>query len=107
MSNKSFSTPFSEFLKRDDEGRYHVRLGPQTFSTNRTLTDIRIEYPNGSFQTTPAYLAAKSWIKRELSKIVKAERSKEKELLFTQDCFKRTPYSANERIAYKNARYNA
>lgn len=34
MQTKSYNTPFAEFIKRDDSGRYQVRLGPQTFSTN-------------------------------------------------------------------------
>ncbi|KAF1025020.1 MAG: hypothetical protein GAK29_02189 [Acinetobacter bereziniae] len=104
---KIYNTPFSEFLKKDETGRYHIRLGPQIFSTNRNLTDIRIEYPTGAFQVTPAYLTAKPWVKRELKKMVAVERSKEKEQMFNKSCFHRTPYSPEQRTAYKNARYNA
>jgi hypothetical protein len=34
MEKKRFTTPYREFITRDEKGRYHVRLGPQTFSTN-------------------------------------------------------------------------
>jgi hypothetical protein len=53
-----YTTPFREFITRDDQGRYHVRLGPQTFSTNYKLTDIRLETENGGTPVDPEYLKA-------------------------------------------------
>ncbi|MBJ8426014.1 hypothetical protein [Acinetobacter bereziniae] len=43
--------------------------------------------------------AQKPWIRE----IFKRER---KVQLFNQPCFKRTPYSPNQRIAYNNTKYN-
>lgn len=51
-----YTTPFREFITRDDQGRYHVRLGPQTFSTNYKFTDIRLETENGGTPVDPEYL---------------------------------------------------
>lgn len=106
IMKKKFTTPFREFITRDDNGRYHVRLGPQTFSTNLKLDDIRIESENGSTPVTEELLKQRPWILRNLEQEVKEQRKKEREALFSKDCFKRTPYSANQKIAYKNARYN-
>lgn len=50
---------------------------------------------------------------REKLKAIEAERErafqqrKARAELFSQPCFQRTRYSANQRIAYNNARYNA
>ncbi|MZY06134.1 hypothetical protein GUK58_08730 [Acinetobacter pittii] len=106
MNKKRYTTPFREFITRDENGRYHVRLGPQVFSTNIKLTDIRIESENGSNPVSEALLKIRPWILRNLEKEVKEQRKKEREALFSKDCFKRTPYSANQKIAYKNARNN-
>lgn len=106
MNKKRYTTPFREFLIRDDNGRYHVRLGPQTFSTNLKLDDIRIEGENGSTPVSEALLKERPWILRNLEQEVKEQRKQERKAMFSKDCFKRTPYSANQKIAYKNARYN-
>ncbi|ENX60694.1 hypothetical protein F885_01802 [Acinetobacter higginsii] len=106
MSITKFTTPFREFITRDDQGRYHVRLGPQTFSTNWKLTDIRIENENGGTPVDPEYLKSKPWIMRNLKQEVTEQREQERTAMFSKECFQRTPYSANQKIAYKNARYN-
>lgn len=107
MSTKTFTTPFREFITRDDQGRYHVRLGPQTFSTNHAFTDIRIEKHSGSEVVSSDLLDSKPWILKNLQQEVNFQRKKEKAMMFSQECFQRPRYSANERIAYKNARHNA
>lgn len=106
IMKKRYTTPFREFITRDDQGRYHVRLGPQIFSTNLKLTDIRIESENGSKPVNEDLLKIRPWILRNLEQEIKEQRKKEREAMFSKDCFKRTPYSANQKIAYKNARYN-
>lgn len=106
MEKKRFTTPFREFITRDDSGRYHVRLGPQTFSTNYKLTDIRLESENGGTPVDPDLLKAKPWILRNLQQEVAAQRKKEREAMFSKDCFQRTPYSKNQRMAYNNAKFN-
>jgi len=106
MEKKRFTTPFREFITRDDNGRYHVRLGPQTFSTNYTFSDIRIKLENGSTPVDPEYLTARPWILRNLQQEVSAQRKKEREAMYSKDCFQRTPYSANQRMAYNNTKSN-
>jgi hypothetical protein len=71
-----YTTPFREFITRDDQGRYHVRLGPQTFSTNYKLTDIRLETENGGTPVDPEYLKAKPWILRNLQQEVDKQRKR-------------------------------
>ncbi len=106
MEKKRFTTPYREFITRDDQGRYHVRLGPQTFSTNYKLTDIRLESENGGTPVEPNYLKEKPWILRNLQQEVGDQRKKEREAMYSKDCFKRTPYSKNQRMAYNNAKFN-
>ena len=106
MNNKPFTTPFREFITRDDSGRYHVRLGPQTFSTNYTFKDIRLETESGGTPVDPELLKSKPWILRNLQQEVNAQRKKEREAMYSKDCFQRTPYSANQRMAYNNAKFN-
>ena len=106
MEKKRFTPPFREFITRADSGRYHVRLGPQTFSTNYTFTDIRIETENGGTPVEPNYLKEKPWILRNLQQEVGDQRKKEREAMYSKDCFQRTPYSKNQRMAYNNAKFN-
>ena len=101
-----YTTPFREFITRDDSGRYHVRLGPQTFSTNYKLTDIRLESENGGTPVDPEYLNGKPWILRNLQQEVAKQRKKEREAMYAKDCFQRTPYSANQRMSYNNTKSN-
>lgn len=101
-----YTTPYREFITRDDQGRYHVRLGPQTFSTNYKLNDIRIETESGGTPVDPEYLTARPWILRNLKQEVDKQRKKERTEMFSKECFQRTPYSANQRIAYHNAKSN-
>ena len=101
-----YTTPFREFITRDDQGRYHVRLGPQTFSTNYKFTDIRIESENGGTPADPDLLKSKPWILRNLKQEVDKQRTNEREAMYAKDCFQRTPYSANQRTAYNNAKSN-
>ena len=101
-----YTTPYREFITRDDQGRYHVRLGPQIFSTNYKLTDIRLETENGGIPVGPEYLKARPWIARNLQQEVNEQRKKERKVMYAKDCFQRTPYSKNQRIAYHNAKSN-
>ncbi|MDF2417264.1 hypothetical protein GWP85_06995 [Acinetobacter beijerinckii] len=106
MEKKRFTTPFREFITRDDSGRYHVRLGPQAFSTNYSFSDIRIESENGGTPVDPELLKSKPWILRNLQQEVSAQRKNEREAMYSKDCFQRTPYSANQRMAYNNTKSN-
>lgn len=101
-----YTTPFREFITRDDQGRYHVRLGPQTFSTNLKFTDIRLETEKGGTPVDPELLKSKPWILRNLKQEVGSQRKKEREAMYAKDCFQCTPYSANQRMAYNNTKSN-
>ena len=50
--------------------------------------------------------AQKPWIRENFERERKFQKRKAKAEMFNQPCFKRTPYSANQRIAYNNAKYN-
>ena len=104
--NAKFTTPFREFITCDENNRYHVRLGPQIFSTNHTFTDIRLEKETGSESVSAELLNAKPWILKNLQQDVGFQRKKERAEMFSKDCFQRTRYSANQRIAYNNARHS-
>ncbi|AWW07713.1 MAG: hypothetical protein [Podoviridae sp. ctbh1] len=101
-----YTTPFRKFITRDDSGRYHVRLGPQTFSTNYTFKDIRLETENGGTPVDPELLKSKPWILRNLKQEVNEQRNKERKEMYAKDCFQRTPYSANQRMSYNNTKSN-
>jgi len=51
-------------------------------------------------------LKARPWIARNLQQEVGDQRKKEREAMYAKDCFKRTPYSKNQRIAYHNSNSN-
>ena len=103
---KQYSTTFREFITRDDNGRYHVRLGPQVFSTDYQFNDVRIEGENGGTPVSPELLQAKPWIMRNLRHEVGFQHKKAVAIMFGDPCFRRERYSANQRIAYKNALSN-
>ncbi|MCL5769652.1 hypothetical protein [Acinetobacter sp. ANC5681] len=89
--------------------RYHVQLGtthPVVYSTDSKCTDIRKERNGVSTPVTADELAAKPWILQNLQEEVAKQRKKEREAMYAKDCFQRTPYSANQRIAYHNSNSN-
>lgn len=94
---KRYTTPFREFITRDDNGRYHVRLGPQVFSTNLKLDDIRIEGENGSTPVTEGLLKQRPWILRNLEQEVKEQRKKN-----VKQFFQRTALSVRHTAQTKN-----
>jgi len=117
MSFREFKKTTEEVVRNPIQGtslfneytvtRYHVRLGPQIFSTNQNLTDIRIESTNGSKAVSAELLKEKPYILSNLRQEVNDQRKKQRDEMFNKECFKRTPYSANQRISYKNTRHNA
>ena len=103
---KQYSTQFREFITRDENGRYHVRLGPQVFSTDYQFKDVRIEGENGGTPVSAELLQAKPWIMRNLQQEVTYQHKKGAAMLFKDLGLRRERYSANQRIAYNNAKYN-
>ncbi|WP_278395397.1 hypothetical protein [Acinetobacter venetianus] len=123
MNKKRFTTPYREFIKTTVENirkpiagttlfneyqstRYHFRLGPEVFSTDRAFKDIRIESENGSTSVDTNRLKAEPWILRNLQQGVSTQRKKERAEMFSKECFQRIPYSKNQRIAYNIAKSN-
>lgn len=123
MENKRFTTPYREFIKTTVENirkpidgttlfneyqstRYHFRLGPEVFSTDRAFKDIRIESENDNTPVDANRLKAEPWIMRNLQQGVSTQRKKERAEMFSKECFQRTPYSANQRTSYNNAKSN-
>lgn len=96
---KRYTTPFREFIKCDEQGRYHVRLGPQVFSTNLNFSDIRIESENGNTSVSAELLQAKPWILKNLQQEVDFQRRKE-----LAQILERTHIPLADRRAYKHAR---
>lgn len=96
---KRYTTPFREFIKRDEKGRYHVRLGPQTFSTDLNFSDIRIESEHGGTPVQPEMMLEKPWIMKNLEQEIRFQRKKQ--LAQVLEC---THIPSPERRAYKHAR---
>lgn len=108
MTTKRYTTPYCEFLKVETvaeslQERYHVRLGPQVFSTDDLLTDIRLECENGSITVTAKYLSDKPHIRRNLQQEVNRQQRKE-DLNTLQSC---NNTQAAKRRAYKNKSFGS
>lgn len=55
MQKKKYTTPFAEFLLKDKNGYYNVRLGPKIYLVKLSLDftpDFDKELPFGGFSTT-------------------------------------------------------
>lgn len=120
MKDIKHNLPFGQFLYRDIDGYYHVRLGQKVY-----LVKISLNYtPNfdkaffGGVQaldfewssilvkdkidSLPRLITneelEKKWLKRELKKIINYQRVKERSARSSQI----QRYSANQRISYRN-----
>ncbi|MEB3753808.1 hypothetical protein [Acinetobacter sp. MD2(2019)] len=69
------------------------------------ITAVFVERESGSHKMPSAELKAKAWIVRNL-KAGLFEQRKEAAIMFSNPCFQHNRYSANQRIAYNNAKYN-
>ena len=92
------STPKkSEFIS-DENGEFRMRIYSSEY-IQKNGEIYRVSKSGYLYLIEAEEHAQKPWIRE----IIKRER---KAKLFNQPCFKRTPYSANQRIAYNNAKYN-
>lgn len=124
MNITKFTTPFREYLLKDDQGFYHVRLGSKIFMAKVSLNytpEFDKDFFGGaqapkfewysvlvkdSKDAEPRQITTDElsipWVKRELKRAINEQRSKERNARNSQ-----TPrYSANQRTAYHNARSN-
>lgn len=122
IMKKSFTTPFRQYLFKDREGFYHVRLGPKIYMAKLTLDftpDFDKEHFGGKTaqkfnwynvlvkdtkESEPRQITtdelSQAWFKRELKAAVNYQRTIERK------ASRQTPrYSPEQRIAYKNSRF--
>ena len=95
---------FAEFISNEN-GEFRMRLGHSVYV--KKGTDIFRESKTGQlFLVSDAELVAKPWICKNLEREAAFQKRKAKAVLFSQPCFQRDRYSANQRISYNNARFN-
>ncbi|EPH31108.1 hypothetical protein [Acinetobacter gyllenbergii] len=123
MQKKRYTTPFAQFICKDVNGYYNVRLGPKIYLVNVSLNytpDFDGEFFGGAQAArfewhsilvkesvesevrpiTDEELAV-YWLKGNIKKIVNYQRAIER-IARSQ-----TPrYSKEQRIDYRNAQYN-
>lgn len=124
MKKKRYTTPFREFLLKDEQGFYHVRLGPKIYMAKVPLTyipDFDKEFFGGAQapkfnwnsilvkDTAESELRpittnelSETWFKREFRAGVNYRRAKERDARNSQ----LSRYSANQRLAYHNNNHN-
>lgn len=95
---------FSEF-KSDSNGEFRMRLGHSEY-VQKDQAFYRVSKSGHLYLIEESELVAKPWIRQNFDHERAFQKRKAKATLFSQPCFQRTPYSANQRIAYNNAKHN-
>ena len=107
MQKQKHQTPFREFVKKDENHRYHIRLAATIYSTDLKFQNICYEKDGVRTSVDSQTLKRKDWILRNLKQEVEFQRRKELAVILDKTCFQRNKrYSANQRIAYNNAKFN-
>lgn len=95
---------FAEF-QSSENGQFRMRLGHSVYVQKGN--DVYWINRSGVFVLVSEEThATKPWIRENFERERKFQKRKAKAELFNQPCFKRTPYSPNQRIAYNNTKYN-
>lgn len=95
---------FAEFISNEN-GEFRMRLGHSVYAQKGT--EIFRESKTGHlYLVTDEEHAAKAWIRKNFEREAAFQKRKAKAILFSNPCFQRDRYSANQRIAYNNARFN-
>lgn len=125
MSITKYTTPFREFLLKDTQGFYHVRLGMKKIFMAKVSLNYTPDFDNDFFDgaqelafdwysvrvkddkdSEPRQITTDElsipWVKRELKRAINEQRSKERNARNSQT----SRYSANQRTAYHNAQSN-
>lgn len=99
------STPKkSEFIS-DENGEFRMRIYSSEY-LQKNGEIYRVSKSGYLYLIDFAEHLEKPWILINFERERKFQKRKAKAELFNQPCFKRTPYSSNQRIAYKNTKYN-
>jgi len=94
----------TEFIS-DAEGEFRMRLYSYEY-IQKNDEIYRVSKSGTLFLIEAEEHVQKPWI-REIFKRERAfQKRKATAIMFSQPCFQRTRYSANQRIAYNNAKYN-
>ena len=100
----STTQSFSEF-KSNSNGEFRMRLGHSEY-VQKNQAFYRVSKSGHLYLIEESELVAKPWIQQNFDRERKFQKREAKAELFSQPCFQRTPYSANQRIAYNNAKHN-
>ncbi len=123
MQKKRYTTPFAEFICKDVNGYYNVRLGPKIYLVNVSLNytpDFDTEFFGGiqaaafdwhsilvkeTPDSEPRPINEEElsvyWLKGNIKKLVNYQRA------IQRSAKSQTPrYSKEQRIDYRNAQYN-
>lgn len=99
------STPKkSEFIS-DENGEFRMRIYSSEY-IQKNGEIYRVSKSGVLYLIEAEEHAQKPWIREIFQRERKFQKRKAKAELFNQPCFKRTPYSPNQRIAYNNTKYN-
>ncbi|PKF31954.1 hypothetical protein [Acinetobacter proteolyticus] len=119
-----FTTPFSQYLCKDKDGFYNVRLGPKIYLAKLSLNytpdfdkeffggaqdqkfdwySIRVrDSQDGELRQITTDDLSKTWFKGALKKVINYQRAIERTARNSQG----SRYSANQRTSYNNAQSN-
>ncbi|EKU51484.1 hypothetical protein ACINWC323_1787 [Acinetobacter sp. WC-323] len=123
MQKKRYTTPFAEFICKDVNGYYNVRLGPKIYLVNVSLNytpDFDTEFfggiqaaafdwhsilvketPDSELRPINEEELSVYWLKGNIKKLVNYQRA------IQRSAKSQTPrYSKEQRIEYRNAQYN-
>lgn len=101
---KSSTQNFAEF-QGSENGLFRMRLG-QSIYVQKGSDVYWVNRSGVLILVSEETHATKPWIRENFERERKFQKRKAKAELFNQPCFKRTPYSSNQRIAYNNTKYN-
>jgi hypothetical protein len=94
----------SEFIS-DENGEFRMRIYSSEY-LQKNGEIYRVSKSGYLYLIDFAEHLEKPWILINFERERKFQKRKAKAELFNQPCFKRTPYSSNQRIAYNNTKYN-
>lgn len=95
---------FAEF-QSSENGLFRMRLG-QSIYVQKGNDVYWVNRSGVLILVSDETHATKPWIRENFERERKFQKRKAKAEMFNQPCFKRTPYSSNQRIAYNNTKYN-
>ena len=98
------TTKKSEFIS-DENGEFRMRIYSSEY-IQKNGEIYRVSKSGYLYLIDFAEHLEKPWILINFERERKFQKRKAKAELFNQPCFKRTPYSSNQRIAYNNTKYN-